>query len=162
MACLLALAHYPELKEIKIEFRYQKIKTSLAARPNNAFIFKRKMKRKFIVFINNDSLQENGILFDEVSLNAQIGVLGHELAHILYYKNKGSLAIIGNGICYGFKNFKRKFEQETDIRTIAHGLGWQLYEFYDLILNKSNSSPEYRAKVAAIYLPLEDFEKYMN
>ena len=63
-------------------------------------------------------------------MNAKVGLLGHELAHIECYEEKSNFDLLVTGLKYLLsEKFKHEFEIDTDKRTIDHGLGWQLYDF---------------------------------
>lgn len=138
---LVALSFYPELKNTKISFRRRKLKTTMVARPKGMNVFRGKGKRHYIIYINDFPTAK--ISPDSVSFNAQIGVLGHELAHLVDYENISSLKILYIGLSYFNKKFRAKFERATDLRTINHGLLWQCYDFALYVHNNSIAPTEY-------------------
>ncbi|MEL7339165.1 MAG: hypothetical protein AAGM67_01670 [Bacteroidota bacterium] len=151
---LIALSHYPELKEVPIRFIEQPIKTTMAARPLPSAVFQRQGRRAYNVFINNsDNCQ---IHIDEISFNGKIGIIGHELAHILDYEQSTGPGIMGAGLSYATKRTKAAFEKSIDRLTISRGLGWQLYEWSDFAINRSEASPDYKAFKARTYLQPEE------
>jgi hypothetical protein len=132
---LIALSYYPELKNTKIEFRVKKTKTPLTSKPSMLSLFSSAKKRKYYVTISEQSnTYLEPILFKNLSFNAQIGVLGHELAHIACYRHK-SFGKMFNiiGIEIFSKRQVDKFEYNTDIVCINHGLGYQLLEWSKLV-----------------------------
>lgn len=154
LQALIALAHYPELKDAKIEFVQQKISSNLAARPKGFSVFRRKGKRQYRVFVNFP--ESSRVPLDSVSFNGQIGVIAHELAHLAYYETKRTPRILLDGLWYWNLKFRARFEHDTDQRTIEHGLGWQLYDFSSFVLNYVTDDPEYVAYKRRIYLTPED------
>lgn len=132
---LIALSYYPELKNTKIEFRVKKTKTPLTSKPSMLSLFSSAKKRKYYVTISEQSNTYLApILFKNLSFNAQIGLLGHELAHIANYRQKGfgkMFNIIGIEIFS--KKQVDKFEYNTDIVCINHGLGYQLLDWSKLV-----------------------------
>ncbi|WP_291131663.1 hypothetical protein [Flavobacterium sp. UBA7682] len=128
---LIALSYYPELKDTQIEFRVKKTKTPLTSKPNILSFLLSAKKRKYCVTISEQSnTYLEPILFKNLSFNAQIGVLGHELAHIANYRQKGfgkMFNIIGIEIFS--KKQVDKFEYNTDRVCINHGLGYQLLDW---------------------------------
>jgi len=124
---LVALSHYPELKNEQIEFRFKKAKSAHAARPDFWSVFKPKNKRKYIVIISpevKEHLEYSRL--EHLNYNAQIGVLGHELAHIADYSQRNFCGILGFGIRYTRNKTIAEIETATDMRAVEHGLGYQL------------------------------------
>lgn len=132
---LIALSYYPELKNTKIEFRLTKAKTPLTSRPTVLGLFRSANKRNYCITISEQSIAYlEPILFKNLNFNAQIGVLGHELAHITSYNENGfgkMLNIIGIEI-FSKKQVDR-FEYKTDAICINHGLGFQLLEWSKIV-----------------------------
>ena len=160
---LIALSFYPELKDAHITFRYKLIGTSMACRPKLNFIFKRRANRQYVILINPDKQCLNDAILKQIPFNAQIGVIGHELGHVVDYSNKNALQIMFTGIGYIFKNYRIRLEAEIDCITIEHCLGWQLYDFCDYILNRSNAPEGYKAyKRQIYYVPQEIKEIIIN
>lgn len=160
-ACLLALSKFPELKSVRIEFRFRKIKTTMAARPKAGMLFHKKTKRRYLVSINNDTTKISGALFNKISYNALVGLFGHELAHINDYNQLRFFGIIRYGIRYLFPNQKKKIEARTDSLAIARGFGWQIYEFSDFVMNKADIPEKYRQYKKRFYLKPEGILKIM-
>ncbi|MEM9076999.1 MAG: hypothetical protein AAGC43_08165 [Bacteroidota bacterium] len=127
---LTALSYYPQLKYTRIKFRFKKRKTPLTSRPRISHVFLPKNWRTYVITISKETTESFApILFSRLPYNAQIGVLGHEIAHILDYKSQTSFQLIGLGFKIGKSSFVDRFEFETDERTIAHGLGYQLLDW---------------------------------
>ena len=103
---LIALSFYPELKNTKISFRRRELKTTMAARPKGIEIFRGKGTRHYIIYIND--FPSVKLSPDSVSFNAQVGIIGHELAHIVNYEQISSLKILYVGLSYFNKKFKAK------------------------------------------------------
>ena len=116
----------------------------MVTRPKPSFIFMRRENRTYVIYINNSTKRVKGVLLDTVPFNAQVGVIGHELAHVVDYSEKSNIQILGNGIGYLFHGWRQNFEHSIDIIAIEHGFVWQLYEYSDFILNKSNASDKYK------------------
>ena len=122
-----ALLFYPELKNKKIKFRIKNVKSPLAARPTFWAIFQKPENRTYLITISNKTAALfSPILLKNLSFNAQIGVLGHELSHIAFYNQQKS----GYFIRLVFMQLSIKamdtFENDTDKRCIQHNLGYQL------------------------------------
>jgi hypothetical protein len=122
-----ALMFYPELKNIKIKFKIKKAITPLSARPRVWATFQKPKNRKYLIVISSASISKlEPILLKNLSFNAQVGVLGHEISHIADFNQRKGLYFVK----LLFMQFSKKamdiFENNTDKRTIEHGLGYQL------------------------------------
>lgn len=166
-----AFSYYPELKDVDIRFKEKKLKTTMAARPSFWSIFKPDKKRVYYIFINNDKDNPNTVLLNELPENAQIGVIGHEYAHILDYESKSKLELVGYGFKYlTNKKFKKNLENQIDKITIARGLGWQVYNFSSYVFNDASVTQEYKDYKKMFYFTpveilkqmLENSEIYQN
>jgi predicted SprT family Zn-dependent metalloprotease len=124
---LVALSFYSELRNTKIVFKVKKSIVPLASRPTFWSVFKRRKNRTYKIMISSKTIGFlTPILLKNLSYNAQIGVLGHEIAHIAEYIHKNSWQIIGMGFGQLSGKYIDKFEYATDMRCIEHGLGYQL------------------------------------
>ena len=128
---LITLSYFPELKDVTIIFRKKNRKTPLATRPTFLSMFRQAKKRTYVITISNKSTDYlNAIIFKNLTYNAQIGVLSHELAHISEYLNKGfgKMLVIAKNELFCPKAVD-KLEYSTDLSSINHGLGYQLLEW---------------------------------
>jgi hypothetical protein len=122
-----ALMFYPELKNIKIKFRIRNVKSPLAARPTFWAIFQKPENRTYLITISNKtSAFFSPILLKNLSLNAQIGVLGHELSHIAFYNQQKGGYFIRLVLMQLSTKAMDNFENDTDKSCIKHNLGYQL------------------------------------
>ncbi len=161
---LTALSFYPELKTTKLIFRLRKRKTPLTSRPRIFSVFRKKSKRPYVITISiKSSKRLTPIVFNNLPYNAQIGVLGHELGHIAYYKDKQSLKILGLTFKLLNSNFVDEFEYNTDAITIQHGLGYQLYD-WSVFVRKALEIEEWKgaAKISSEASWDSINQRYMN
>jgi hypothetical protein len=122
-----ALSYFPELANTKIKFKIKNsTKGIISTRPTIGGIFRRSSKRKYLVLIFQPSGPNTIPLFSEAGINGQVGILGHELCHILYFNNKTGLGLIGLGINHVSVKYMDRFERRTDSVDITRGLGYQL------------------------------------
>ncbi len=153
---LSVLSYYPELDSTKIIFKEAKIKASLNARPTvGSLLFRKRSKRTYIIRIKPNTGDSIATL-DQVGFNGAVGVLGHELNHIIDYSNRSVFGIIGRLFNYTNKKGKRYYEGEIDRMTVEKGLGWQLYDWVDYVLNRSNAKVKYKAYKKAVYYSPEE------
>ncbi len=152
---LIALSYYPELRESPIEFKYSSEATTMAARPKPLSMF---WRRRYVVVINNRD-DFDGVQLKDIPFNAQIGIIGHELAHIAHYQRHNFSGVVGILMRYSSKSRKPLFEKEIDRATIERGLGWQLYDWARYILDEeSGGSQEYREFKRTHYLTPKEIE----
>lgn len=126
---LLALSHYPELVDVKIRFKLKSGGAPFISRPTVwSTFFRRRKKRNYLILIRtNPHAMFDPILMKNMPFNAQVGVLGHEIGHTANYTQRGlrkMMQVVFGNLSYKFLD---KFEFETDRRTIAHGMGFQLF-----------------------------------
>ncbi|MGL4599589.1 MAG: hypothetical protein ACRCYO_18840 [Bacteroidia bacterium] len=133
----IALLYFPELEQTAIEFRVKKQVAPLSARPKIWSIFAKSKKRKYIISISNETIEKlNGILLSNLSFNAQIGVIGHELSHIVEYDSKRGIYFVGLALRHLSRKSMDRFEYNTDKRCIEHKLGYQLLSWSEEVRMK--------------------------
>jgi hypothetical protein len=154
LASLIALRHYPELLHTTIEFKEKSINSTMQARPKGLNILRRKGKRKYVVYINTINPK---VPLDSISFNAKVGVLGHELAHIVDYESRSVLSILGIALRYASKKYRAKFERATDQMTIDHGLLWQNYDFSAYVFKYNQNNQKYLEYKKKVYMTPDEF-----
>ncbi len=156
----IALSHYPELKETPIEFRFKKnIKKSfMQAQPKIGGIFKKKKNRSYLIFINEKFKIEDEV-FDLTTVPSEvlIGWLGHELGHIMDYRDRSGLEMLWFGIKYiTSENYIREAERRADTYAVNHGLGEHIIATKNFIINHSRLSDTYKDRIQDLYLSPEE------
>ena len=131
---LQALSFYPELKKTKIDFRIRKQRSPLLVRPTvMSSIFRAPKKRTYLVLISSYSPEMDSILINYLPYDAQVGVIGHELAHISFFIQQSRFGIFEVAFGNLSEKFLDKIEFDTDRSTIDHGLGWQLLSWSEFV-----------------------------
>ncbi len=163
LACLVALSYFPELKNVHIDFKYKNIgKHSMEAQPNVDFFMNKYSKRSYKILINSKSQKKLGYSIEGLNFNQMVGIFGHELSHILQYQQRKNLGLIVFLLSYLTTDFSKKVEFEADIIAIKHGLGWQVYDFVNYILNNANLDKIYRNKKLKDYFSEKDILEFMK
>jgi hypothetical protein len=138
---LLALKHYPELKNAHIRFIVKKAFIPLASRPSTFSLLRKRGQRTYRVIISDESLpQMESVLLKNLPFNAQVAIIGHELAHVAEYETLNSYELMYTGVFYIWGSFRASMEKGTDKRTIEHGLGWQLLDYAEHVRQVSGSN----------------------
>jgi len=128
LQALLALSHYPELKSVRIRFIIDDVGIPLSSRPYWPSLLRSAKNRTYLVVIDSEIDGPRDILLlKNQPFNAQVGIIGHELSHTVYYLDRSFFGIAADAICQ-FSDCRINFERATDRRLISHGLGWQRYD----------------------------------
>jgi hypothetical protein len=152
LSILIALSYFPELDSSEIIFKKAKITTTLNARPTLlSLLFKPKYKRKYMIRINKKH-KHGQIYLNQIPFNAKIGLLGHEFSHFIDYRRKNILGLDLRLFSYAFLKSRASFEKKIDEMTIKRGLGWQLYNRSDYVLNESDANRYYKRMKRLVYL----------
>ena len=155
-AFYVALSRYPELHGKKISLRLKSIPSTMQAQPDASFLFKRRVKRGYHIFVN-DNPEPTGIDYRELSFNALVGWLGHELAHLIDYSSMKNRELLGFVTAYVFdKREMKRTERQADRETIKRGLGVQLLDGAHFFHKSKKVSKKYRKKNQKYYLSEEE------
>jgi len=124
LATLLAVSYYPKLEGNTIRIKYKKnVRYPITASWAAGNIFKSRKKHTYVLLLSTKSF------VNHISLNKQVGVIGHEMAHFDYYKKHSSIHMLWWGLKYLVsKKYSYRFESDADYQAINHGLVWQLLE----------------------------------
>lgn len=151
-----AIAYYPMLSDVPVKVKQRDIKTTMQCRPRWDFLLRKKDKRHYKILVNNKVENNEGVLFEHLPFNARVGVFGHELAHILDYKNKTNLQMIRFGAEYLNDEKRRIIENGIDQLAIEHGLGYQIKDFSSYVFEESDASDAYLMyKLKYYFRPLQ-------
>lgn len=155
-----ALSHYPELKDTPIEFRFKKnIKKSfMQAQPKVNSLLKSKKNRSYLVFINEKfSIEDEVFDITTVPSKVLIGWIGHELGHIMDYRERSAADLVWFGIKYlTSKNYIQEAERAADTYAVNHGLGEEIIATKNFIINHSKLSDTYKNRIQELYLSPEE------
>ncbi len=166
-AALLALAHYPQLKNVPVIFELNDESAPMEA----TFVFGSLFgigERKYRIRLNigsNTGLDE--ILLYSLPFDAQVGILAHELGHVVYYDQLNLFQIAKWGIMYLIdEDFRSTHERSTDLMPIYHGLGWQIYDYAYYIRHDDSTKNLYEnfgsAFIDKYYLTDKEIKKVMD
>jgi len=155
----IAFLYFPELEKVSIKIRVKNQASPLNARPNIFALFRKAAKRKYIITIsNNTNSKFSSILLSNLSFNSQIGVIGHELSHISDYNQRNGLFCCKLMLMHLSKKTMDRFEYNTDMLCIKHGLGYQLLSWSKEVRVKLNLTQWKGIK----RLNKQGRERYMN
>lgn len=151
-----ALSYYPELWGKKIRLQYGNTRTTMTSRPRIFSVFRKRDKRSYKITIGNKEGYKPARLVNTMPFNALVGVLGHELAHVLDYSDMSGWTVTWVGVKYAFsKKYRRQLEHYTDFLAMSKGLQWQVYHFSSYVVNEADVDEAYRRYKLEIYLSPE-------
>ena len=156
LECLTALSFYPELKNTDIEFGFGNLNFTMISKPKLKSILKEREHRQYVIVIQRPGPSQNNVEWNELTFNAMVGWIGHELGHILHYSHKSSGGVLFIGMKYALPGYRRKMERFTDQLTIQHNLGYALYEGVDYTINSSHATEHYENNQEKFYLHPEE------
>jgi hypothetical protein len=135
---LTALSYFPELRETKITFTLVKGNSGvIETRPEWISVFRNSRHRGYVVFIGDSSARYSPLFkFRDSPVNGQVGIIGHELAHILYFSRRNTFGLLKTGIAHVSARYMDNFENKTDSVCIERGLGYQLID-WNIYLRKA-------------------------
>ncbi len=141
---------FPELENENILWVERSLNMTMMARPDVwSLLFSSRIKYLILVNTQND----NGrLLLNELPLEAQKGIIAHELCHILDYVFKTRWQIIKTGFIYLFPKWKELYEKSTDYLAIKKGFGPQLKAWSQFVLEVAQVSQDYRDVKIKYYL----------
>lgn len=165
---LIALSYYPELRDIKIHFKVKRNRSPLMSMPGIwSAIFSQPEHRTYFVIISShpERFLEH-IQFSKLPLNAQVGVMGHELSHVSEFTQRGFFGLVGIFLGSFSGKWVDHFEYQTDRLTIDHGLGYQLLSWSQTVRSRLHISKWFGVDEidfkAMEELDQSNRERYMN
>jgi hypothetical protein len=149
--------YFPELNGVHIYISKSKIKTTMLCKPvlNKSMVYR--SKRSYTIsFTEKNSF---GVPFNEIPQNALIGIIAHELCHIVDYQKRDFIQLLKLGLGYlAVKQRKRFIERKIDFMVIDRGLGRYLLEWTNYCLSNTESKT-YRKEKMYYYLSPDEIRR---
>ncbi|WP_315897750.1 hypothetical protein [Maribacter sp. MAR_2009_72] len=156
----IALAHYPELEDTAIEFKFKKNikKSTMQAQPKFSSIFKSKKNRSYKILISEKiNIADSVYYTKDMPAKIMIGWLGHELGHIMDFQKRSGFNLIGFGFSYlTSKKYIREAERRADSFAVNHGMETYILATKEFILEKAGLAPKYVERIKNFYLSPEE------
>ncbi|SFJ11680.1 hypothetical protein SAMN05443431_104233 [Olleya namhaensis] len=161
-----ALSYYPELKNTAINFEFKKNikKSTMQAQPTASSFLKRKGKRSYNIFIS-ETVKISGEVYytKDMPKDVLIGWIGHELGHVMDYKNRSNLNLMWFGIKYLLSdNHIATAERSADTYAVQSGMEDYILKTKDFILSQANIDQSYIARIKKYYLSPEEIMEIIN
>lgn len=157
---LVALSHYPELKNTPVEFKFKDNikKSTMQAQPTWASFFKSRNDRGYIILISKKiQIEDENFTISDIPSDVIVGWLGHELGHVMDYRERSSFGMLIFGMKYLFSHTHiKEVERAADTFAIDHGMGQYILKTKNFILDNANFSERYKAKLRKLYMSPEE------
>lgn len=161
-----ALSYYPELEGVEIEFKYKESikKSFMQAQPKIANLFKGKNDRSYNIFMSSRFLiEKEEFSMADVPSEVLIGWLGHELGHVMDYRDKSAMGLVIFGFRYiTSENYIKQAERAADTYAVNAGMSEYILATKGFILNNSHLSDTYKERIARLYLSPEEILVLVN
>ncbi len=160
--CFDILDSYPELESTEIIFKKSALKSMGQAQPAIFSLFRKRSNRKYIITLRECKRSEQ-LCFNQIPDSAKVGLIGHELFHIVDYQSKSIFAIAWLGLRYPTSTkYRIDVEFKTDSLTIDRGYGREVLFFFNFVTNSPHVSAKYLRKKEKYYMKSEDIIRIMN
>ncbi|MFI8378790.1 hypothetical protein [Leeuwenhoekiella sp. NPDC079379] len=162
----IALNFYPQLTKTVIAFKFKDDikKSTMQAQPVFKSLLRPSKKRDYVIFISRKvKIEQESFQITDIPSEVLIGWIGHELGHVMDYRERSSLGLIWFGIKYlYFPKFIKEAERAADTFAVAHGMGEYILKTKDFILNHAHISEAYKARIKRHYLSPEEIMQLIN
>ena len=153
---IIALSHYPDLKNTAIEFVIKPSlkKSFMKAQPVFSTLLNPSKKRHYVIYISqNFIVEDKKVNLNDIPKKVLIGWLGHELGHVMDYKNRSGINLIGFGVRYLFSGSHiREAERVADSYAVSNGMGDYILATKNYILNHADFSDVYKDRIKRLYV----------
>lgn len=161
-----ALTHYPQLKDTPIAFRFKKEikKSTMQAQPSFASFLKSRKNRAYIIFISEKfHIEDEVFSILDVEDDVLIGWIGHELGHVMDYRDRSTLNMISFALKYLFSTAHiQEVERAADTYAVKHGMYQYILATKNFILNNTSISPKYKNRIKRLYMSPEEIMELVN
>jgi hypothetical protein len=153
---LAALKYYPELKDTPIDFVFDPntSQSIMLSQPVLKTFGRGKNNRSYVIKINPHFVMTHSWMpIQDVPKDILTGWVGHELGHIMDYRGRSNANMIIFGIRYLCSDqFKMQAERNADTYAVDHGLSDYIIKTKNFILNNTELSELYKARIKKLYL----------
>jgi hypothetical protein len=131
IAAAIAYSAYPELKDVNIDMILTQGGAPMESTVEIGSLFGPRSGRRYQILLNDaHNTFFDPILLRALPFDAQVGILAHELGHVVYYHELNVFAFAKWGLEYlRDDEFHASHERSTDLMPVYHGLGSQIYQY---------------------------------
>ena len=130
VAAAIAYSAFPQLKDVHIDMILTDEGVPMESNFNIPTLFGPRKHRQYRILLNDNKNSSNPILLRALPFDAQVGILAHELSHVVYYHQLNLFQIGKWGLSYLMNDaYSVVHERTTDLMAVYHGLGSQIYQY---------------------------------
>ncbi len=161
-----AILFYPELYDTEIEFKFKDNikKSTMQAQPRFSSFFKAKENREYVILISR-KIQIDGekFIMKDIPSDVKIGWIGHELGHVMDYRERTNMGMLLFGLKYLFSPMHiKEVERAADTYAIQHGMGDYILTTKNFILENAHLSEKYKERIRNLYISPEEVMELIN
>ena len=136
-AAAIAYSAFPQLKDVNIDMILTEEGAPMESTVDIGSLFGARKNRRYRILLNDaHNSFFDPILLRSLPFDAQVGILAHELGHIVYYHDLNVFEFGNWGLNYlRDDEFRATHERTTDLVPVYHGLGSQIYQYAYFIRN---------------------------
>ncbi len=141
----IAYSAFPQLKDVNIDMILTEGGAPMESTVEIGSLFGGRKNRRYHVLLNDARNSFfDPILLRSLPFDAQVGILAHELGHIVYYENLNIFGFGNWGLRYLLEDeFRAAHERTTDLMPVYYGLGSQIYQYAYFVRNDPTCKPLY-------------------
>jgi len=131
IAAAIAYSAFPQLKDATIDMILTQDGAPMESTVAIWSLFGPRKNRHYQILLNDAQHSYfEPILLRSLPFDAQVGILAHELGHIVYYDQLNLFQFGKWGLMYlQDDEFRATHERSTDLMPVYHGLGSQIYQY---------------------------------
>ena len=161
-----ALTFYPELYDTAIEFKFKDDikKSTMQAQPRFTSFFKAKENREYVILISrNIQIEGEHFTMEDIPSDVKVGWIGHELGHVMDYRERTNFGMLIFGIKYLFSSAHiKEVERAADTFAIQYGMGDYILTTKNFILDNAHLSEKYKERIRRLYISPEEVMELIN
>jgi hypothetical protein len=130
-AAAIAFSAFPDLRDVRVDMVLTQTGAPMESTVDIGSLFGLRKNRHYLILLNDARNSFfDPILLRSLPFDAQVGILAHELGHIVYYENLNVFAFGKWGLKYLFDDeFRATHERTTDLMPVYYGLGSQIHQY---------------------------------
>lgn len=158
-----ALSHYPELVDVQVHVVLKNDHpVPYGTTPGFAGVLRSPASRIYTISILEEAEPPvERALFKHLNYEMQLGVIGHELVHVLQFMYCDRIELLKTLMLYLMPSFQKRIERGADIGAIEHGFGKELHK-HAVYIRSIPGYVEQRKAIVENYLSPEEILEHIE